>query len=121
MAARNVLVVEDSTLVADALRILLEDAGYAVFTAATVADAVRIGSETHVDMMLLDMTLPDGDGLDVLNNLRERVASPAATLAITGHSDVAIRRLCLEAGCADVLVKPVPIAELLRQIELHLV
>jgi DNA-binding response OmpR family regulator len=120
MTPRNVLVVEDSTLVGDALRILLEDAGYNVFIAPTVADAVKTGSETPIDMMLLDLTLPDGDGLDVLRSLRESVALPRATLAMTGHNDSAIRRACLEAGCADLLVKPVPIAELLRQIELHL-
>jgi DNA-binding response OmpR family regulator len=117
---RNVLVVEDSSLVGDALRILLEDAGYTVFVAPTVAEAVKMGSQTQIDMMLLDLTLPDGHGLDVLKSLRESVALPRATLAMTGHNDSAIRRSCLEAGCVDLLVKPVPIAELLRQIEHHL-
>lgn len=120
MKPRKVLVVEDSVLVGDALRILLENAGYTVFIAPTVSDAVKIGSSTPIDMMLLDLTLPDGDGLDVLESLREKVALPQATLAMTGHNDPAIRRACLQAGCVDLLVKPVPIAELLRQIENHL-
>ena len=116
----KVLVVEDSTLVGDALRILLEDAGYTVFIAPTVAEAVTRASETPIDVMLLDLSLPDGNGLDVMNSLREGVALPRATLAMSGHNDSAIRRACLEAGCVDLLVKPVPIAELLRQIEHHL-
>ena len=120
MTPSNVLVVEDSTLVGDALRILLEDAGYNVLIAETIADAVKTGLATPIDIMLLDLTLPDGDGLDVLSSLRENVALPRATLAMTGYNDSAIRRACLEAGCADLLVKPVPIAELLRQIERHL-
>ncbi|HUQ99466.1 MAG TPA: response regulator [Gemmatimonadaceae bacterium] len=120
MTSQNVLVVEDSSLVGDALRILLEDAGYTVFIAQTVADAVHRGSETRVDLMLLDLTLPDGDGLDVLKSLRESVALPRVTLAMTGYNDSATRRACLDAGCADLLVKPVPIAELLRQIKHHL-
>jgi DNA-binding response OmpR family regulator len=118
--ASSILVVEDSALVGDALRILLEDAGYTVFIAPTVADAVRMGSATPIDMMLLDLTLPDGHGLDVLQSLREGVALPRATIAMTGHNDPAIRRACLAAGCVDLLVKPVPIAELLRQIKHHL-
>jgi DNA-binding response OmpR family regulator len=112
--------VEDNTLVGEALRILLEDAGYKVFIAENIADAVKMGSATPIDIMLLDLTLPDGDGLDVLESLREKVALPRATLAMSGHNDSGIRRACLHAGCADLLVKPVPIAELLRQIEHHL-
>ena len=120
MKSPSVLVVEDSTLVGDALRILLEDSGYTVFIAPTVADAVNQAKATPIDIMLLDLTLPDGDGLDVLESLRESVAMPKATLAMSGHNDLAIRRACLQAGCADLLVKPVPIRELLRQIEHHL-
>ena len=52
--------------------------------------------------------------------LKERGSLPRATLAMTGHNDSKSRRICLDAGCVDVLIKPVPIAELLRQIERHL-
>ena len=66
-----------------------------------------------------------GAGLEVFSNhllfrLRERGSLPRATLAMTGHSDPHSRRSCLEAGCAEVLLKPVPIGELLRQIKRHL-
>jgi CheY-like chemotaxis protein len=70
--------------------------------------------------MLLDISLPDGSGLDIMAALKERGSLPRATLAMTGHSDSKSRRICIDAGCAEVLVKPVPIAELLRQIERHL-
>ena len=119
MAAR-ILIVEDSPLVTDAFRVLFTAAGYEVDAAATVAEAIELGSSTHVDLMLLDLTLPDGNGLEILEALRERGTLPGSTLAMTGHKDLASRRSCLEAGCADVLLKPVPIGELLRQIKLHL-
>jgi CheY-like chemotaxis protein len=45
---------------------------------------------------------------------------PRATLAMTGHDDPKIRQRCLDAGCADVLLKPLPIGEILRHIERHL-
>lgn len=117
MTLPTILLVEDSQLVTDALQILFDSSGYQVFVAATVAEAVAIGTTEKVDVMLLDLTLPDGNGLEVLTALRERISLPGATLAMTGHNDSATKRACLEAGCADVLLKPVPIGELLRQVE----
>jgi len=102
--AARILIVEDSPLVTDAFRVLFTDAGYEVDSAATVAEAIE----------------PDGNGLEILNALRERNSLPRTTLAMTGHNDSKSRRSCLEAGCAEVLLKPVPIGELLRQIERHL-
>ncbi len=119
MAAR-ILIVEDSTLVTDAFQILFTETGYEVEVAATVADAIDRGTENTADIMLLDLTLPDGNGLEVLEALRQRGASPRATLAMTGHVDAKTRRECLDAGCADVLVKPLPIGDLLRHIQRHL-
>ncbi len=64
--------------------------------------------------MLLDLTLADGDGLDALARLRSDGCAPRATLALTGHDDDELRQRCLDGGCCDVLLKPVPIARLLE-------
>jgi len=116
----RILIVEDSPLVTDAYRILIEAAGYEVDAAATVAEAIERATLTPVDLMLLDLTLPDGNGLEIMAALSVRDSLPRKTLAMTGHKDSASRARCLEAGCADVLLKPVPIGELLRQIKQHL-
>jgi DNA-binding response OmpR family regulator len=116
----RILIVEDSTLVTDAFRILFTETGYDVDVAATVAEAIERGTENTADIMLLDLSLPDGNGLEVLEALRERGASPRATLAMTGYDDAKTRRTCLDAGCADVLLKPLPIGDLLRHIKRHL-
>jgi DNA-binding response OmpR family regulator len=116
----RILIVEDSPLVTDAFRVLITAAGYEVDAAATVAEAIERATSAPVDLMLLDLTLPDGNGLEILDALRKHGSLPRSTLAMTGHNDSASRRSCLEAGCADVLLKPVPIGELLRQIERHL-
>jgi DNA-binding response OmpR family regulator len=118
--ATRILIVEDSPLVTDAFCVLFTEAGYDVDVAGTVAEAIERASAAPVDVMLLDLTLPDGNGLEILEALRQRGSPPRATLAMTGHNDPKSRRSCLEAGCAEVLVKPVPISELLRQIERHL-
>ena len=119
MRAR-ILLVEDSQLVTEAFSILFTEAGYDVALAATVAEAIERGTSDSVDLMLLDLSLPDGSGLDVLAALRESGSLPRATLAMTGDNDSQTRRSCIAAGCADVLLKPVPIKDLLRQIELLL-
>jgi DNA-binding response OmpR family regulator len=115
--AESILIVEDSTLVTDAFSVLFGESGYTVHSARTVADAVDVGKQLHIDLMLLDVNLPDGSGLQVLDALRRAEKLPRVTLAMTGQTDDDIRRDCLAAGCADVLVKPVPIRNLLRQIE----
>jgi CheY-like chemotaxis protein len=64
--------------------------------------------------MLLDISLPDEDGLAVLEALDARGMRPSTTFAMTGHSDAATRERCIAAGCSDVLLKPVPVNQLLR-------
>ena len=112
-----VLLVEDSALVTSALRILFEETGRRVAVAESVAAAVDACVAEPPALMLLDLTLPDGDGLRVLDEARERRSAPAVTVAMTGHDDDATRARCLAAGCVDVLLKPVPARELLARAE----
>lgn len=113
MPPLHLLIVDDSAAVTGALQLLFQESGYRVTTAAAIDEAVRAGSADRADVLLLDLTLPDGDGLDVLARLREAHAEPATTFALTGHDDDEVRARCLAAGCREMLVKPVPIRELL--------
>lgn len=112
----HVLIVEDNAVVASAMRILLEDAGHTVSEAGSVAGAVGAvqASIQTPDLVLLDLTLPDGDGLSVLSALRDIGREPRITVAVTGRDDPAVRARCLAAGCREVLLKPVPARELPR-------
>lgn len=114
MTEPHVLIVEDSALVSDALRILFEGSGFRVTVASSVADARALPPEDVAELMLLDVTLEDGDGLELLMDMRTRNVEPETTIALTGHDDAATRQRAVDAGCADVLVKPVPVRELLR-------
>ena len=116
MAAPYILLVEDSTLVSDAMRVLFEETGHRVTVAATAESAIDAGLAEQPDIMLLDLGLPDADGLTVLETLTARGAAPGRTVALTGdNADETIRR-CRAAGCHEVLLKPVPIAVLLGKI-----
>lgn len=113
MPPQHLLIVDDSAAVTGALRLLFQESGFRVTTAAAIDEAVQVGTDDRADILLLDLTLPDGDGLAVLEQLRAANAEPGATFALTGHDDDEIRARCLTAGCREMLVKPVPIRELL--------
>ena len=57
--------------------------------------------------MLVDLTLPDGDGLEIVRTLVAEDAAPRVMVALTGHDDPATEARCLAAGCRAMLVKPV--------------
>jgi two-component system KDP operon response regulator KdpE len=109
-----VLIVDDSTHVTGPLRILFEETGRRVVVADSVAAAVRACEAERPDLMLLDVSLPDGDGLAVLDHLRGSASLPAVTVALTGYDDELTVQRCRAAGCRDVLLKPVPVRDLLR-------
>lgn len=116
MTTPLVLLVDDSPLVTEALGILLVETGHRVATAGSVAEAVASARAERPDVLLLDLTLPDGDGLEVLRILSAEGRAPHATVALTGHDDAATEARCLAAGCRAVLAKPVPAALLLRKL-----
>jgi DNA-binding response OmpR family regulator len=103
----HVLVVEDNALVTSATRILLEDAGFRVSTAATVAEAQAICQSDAPEVILLDLRLPDGDGLALIKRVHEESSAAPIVVALTGRDEPEVRARCLRAGCVDVLLKPV--------------
>ena len=112
----HVLIVEDNALVTSATRILLEDAGFRVSAAGTVAEAHGLCRSDPPDAILLDLRLPDGDGLSLLKRLRDDGAQTPVVVALTGRDEPEIRARCLRAGCVDVLLKPVDVRALAAQI-----
>ena len=112
----HVLVVEDNALVTSATRILLEDAGFRVSTAGRLSEAYTICERDLPDAILLDLKLPDGDGLTLLKRLEADGRGSPLVLALTGRDEPEIRQRCLRAGCADVLLKPVDVRALAERI-----
>ena len=114
MSSSHVLVVEDNALVSGAMRLLLESENHRVSTAASVAESLGLARADVPTLALIDLTLPDGDGLALVAPLF--AAGCKTVIALTGHDDPETRARCLASGCADVFVKPVPARELLNRI-----
>jgi DNA-binding response OmpR family regulator len=111
----RILVVEDEHKVADALREGLEDERYDVVVERTGEGAFfRVNTETF-DVVLLDLTLPGRDGLEILRALRQR-RMETPVLVLTARDSLEDRVTGLDAGADDYLVKPFAFAELLARI-----
>ena len=111
----HVLVAEDNDLVSGAMRVLFEETGHRVSTAPSIAATVSVAVADPVDLLLLDLGLADGDGLEVLAQLKERGALPRVSVALTGRDEPEVVARCRAMGCTDVLLKPVPARQLLAR------
>ena len=99
------------------MRILFEHNGYRVSSATNVAEAVQIGVHDTPEVVLLDLSLHDEDGLEIIARWKECGVRLPRIFALTGHADEAIWARCTAAGCEVVLLKPVPTADLLARVK----
>ena len=114
-ANRKVLLVEDHADTAKALSRLLSLSGFKVEIADTVHAAHELADAKHFDLLISDIGLPDGSGLDVVRHVKGCYEIPAIALSGYGMEDDIKRSL--EAGFAEHLVKPINIAQLQEVIE----
>jgi DNA-binding response OmpR family regulator len=116
-ATATILLVEDDSLLRHAFRLLLEDAGYRIYEAGTVHEALEKARAATPDLVLLDLGLPDAPGLDVARTLRlHESTQDTPIIALTGRVGADERRECIDAGCTSYLAKPVPPKELLKRL-----
>lgn len=109
------LVVEDAPEFAQMVTSILRTAGHRVRTAATVADALASLSAAPPDLVVLDLTLPDGDGLDLCKMIRDR--SSAYILVLSGRDDEVDKLLGFRLGADDYVTKPFSPRELGARVE----
>ncbi|MDH3607046.1 MAG: response regulator transcription factor [Acidimicrobiia bacterium] len=111
---KKILVVEDELKIARLVRDYLHEAGFAVIEAADGAAALQLARAEKPDMIVLDLGLPEIDGLDVTRRLRATSAVPI--IMLTARSEEADRIVGLELGADDYIVKPFSPKELVARV-----
>jgi DNA-binding NtrC family response regulator len=110
-ATEKILIVDDDKFIRMALGEAVRSWGYETVEAGTVSDARTLFAENEPPVALLDIDLPDGNGLDLLNELKEKSPETVAVM-ITGNVDVANSLAALRGGAHDFIGKPVKLEEL---------
>ncbi len=110
----RILIVEDEREIAELLAAYVERAGFEVARATTVQDAIREHARFRPDLMLLDIGLPGGDGLDVLTTIRRRIDTPV--IMVTALDDEVTKLSSLRIGADDYVVKPFNPSEVVERI-----
>jgi signal transduction histidine kinase/FixJ family two-component response regulator len=119
----RVLLAEDNEINRRVAVALLRDMGHEVLLAGTGAEALAILERTQVDLVLMDLQMPELSGLDAARRIRERERGGARRtpiIALTAHAMSEDRERCIEAGMDDYLAKPVGERDLYRAVERQL-
>ncbi|MEO6393324.1 MAG: response regulator [Pyrinomonadaceae bacterium] len=115
---RKILVVEDHEDSRLMMQTLLELDGFRVFTASNGPQAIKLAGERHPDAILMDINLPDCDGLAATRQIRRDPANAdIPIIALTAYDVSDSRELALSAGCTDFMLKPVDFERLQRLLE----
>ena len=112
---RTVLVCDDEPQIVRALRLLLRDAGFRVEAAASAQEALDRAALHPPDAAIIDLILPDGDGVEVTRSLRGWTQVPIIVLSAVGEEDAKVR--ALQAGADDYVTKPFGARELIARLE----
>jgi two-component system, OmpR family, KDP operon response regulator KdpE len=113
-ASPKILVVEDDAHIRRLLRVALERAGHAVDEAGTAREALSLADIDKPEVVLLDLGLPDRDGLELIQLLRVRVG--ASIIVVSAREDTAEKVAALDLGADDYLTKPFDTEELLARV-----
>jgi two-component system KDP operon response regulator KdpE len=112
---RRILVCDDEPQILRAVRVVLRAADFEPILAATAEEALDAAAVRPPDAAILDLLLPDGDGIGVCRKLREWSSMPILMLSAVGHEDQKVA--ALEAGADDYLVKPFGARELVARLQ----
>jgi DNA-binding response OmpR family regulator len=113
--SQTVLVVEDEASIASFVSLYLKNAGYDVRTAATGSEALSQAAVGDVNLIILDLMLPDIDGIDVCRRIRQRSEVPI--LMLTARDEDVDKIIGLEVGADDYLTKPFNPRELVARVK----
>jgi two-component system KDP operon response regulator KdpE len=113
-----VLVCDDEIQILRALRVILRDAGFEAMPADSVEEALDVAAVGRPDAAIVDLVLPDGDGVELCARLREWSQMPIIVLSAVGDEDAKVRALA--AGADDYITKPFGPRELIARLQANL-
>jgi len=115
---RQILLIEDEALFARSVGRRLERAGFAVGLASSLREGLDLAASMQPDLILLDLRLPDGDGLTALPQLsRDREGAAVPVIVLTAFGEVEDAVIAMKQGAADYLKKPIDLDELMLVVE----
>ena len=114
----RVLVVDDEQQILRALRVILREAGFEALPASTGEEALDVAALQPPDAGIIDLLLPDMDGVEVCRHLREWSQMPLIVLSAVGDEDAKVRALA--AGADDYVTKPFGPRELVARLQANL-
>ena len=114
--AACVLVVEDNEMNMKLFRDILHASGYRTLEARTGSEAIELAAEHSPDLVLMDVQLPDLDGVEVLRRIRAPRAAAPRVLAVTAQAMHGDRERFLAAGFDEYVAKPVEVVKLLATV-----
>lgn len=117
MSAASVLVVDDESGIRSTINEILSDEGYVVRTAADASEASEIYSDTAPDLVLLDIWMPDVDGISLLKRWSGEGALKCPVVIMSGHGTVDTAVEATRLGAFDYIEKPLSLSQLLRTVE----
>jgi two-component system KDP operon response regulator KdpE len=117
-ARPRVLVCDDEAQILRALRVILRDAGFEAIPASTGEEALDLAAVSRPDAAILDLVLPDVDGIELCRRLREWTEMPVIVLSAVGDEDAKVRALA--AGADDYVTKPFGPRELIARLQANL-
>ena len=114
MQCPRIVVVDDDVAITKFIRANLEEGGFEVFSATTGTQALHVIEERLPSLIILDIMLPDFNGFEVLQHLREWSQIPV--IALSARRDIRDKTRCLNLGADDYMTKPFAIEELLARV-----
>ena len=114
-SGRRILAVDDELQILRALKLVLRSAGYEVLTAPNMEEALDVAAVSPVDAAIVDLLLPDGDGIELCRRLREWSSMPIIVLSAVGDEGEKVR--ALRSGADDYVTKPFGPQELVARLE----
>jgi DNA-binding NtrC family response regulator len=112
----DILVIDNEDVICDACRMVLTEKGHRVDYYKTGKSGLQASGVRHYDLVLLDMKLPDMDGMDILRILKDKMPS-LAVIVMTGYSTTSNAVQAMKLGAVDYLSKPFTDDDLLRAVE----